>query len=239
MTYSHLSIIKNLGADVLRLPFFYFFDSLYRHNVFVFDLIQFITGQKYYNPDADLCIDGFPRSANSFAVNLVQTACPDLNIIHHVHSPVIIKKSIRDEIPIFVLVRNPEDAVTSEYIRAEYSRERNQNIEWLIKRYVKYYEIVGAYIDDVFVVSFETVTQTPVAYLKNVFSKLDLNIERDYIEVVNETRSIGRSKITEDIIYTTSIPTGERDEYKQHVKRNIISKYDFSEAKKIFNTITE
>ena len=30
-----------------------------------------------------------------------------------------------------------------------------------------------------------------------------------------------------------------RDEYKQHVKRNIISKYDFSEAKKIFNTLTE
>jgi len=223
----------------LRLPFFYFFDSLFRQNVFFLNLIQFITRQKYYDPNAHLCIDGFPRSANSFAVNLVQTVCPDLNINHHVHSPVIIKKSIRDEIPIFVLIRNPEDAVTSEYIRAKYSRERNQNIKWLIKRYVKYYETVEAYIDDVFIVSFETVTQTPVAYLKNVFSKLDLNLERDYIEVVNETRSIGRSKITEDIIYTTSIPTRERDEYKQHVKRNILSKYDFSEAKKLFNTLTE
>lgn len=223
----------------MRIPFFYFFDSLYRQNVCFFDLIQFITRQRYYDPNANLCIDGFPRSANSYAVNLVQTVCPDLKIIHHVHSPVIIKKSINDKILVFVLIRNPEDTVTSEYIRVKYSGERNQNIKWLIKRYVKYYEIVKAYVDDVFIVSFETVTQTPVAYLKYVFSKLDLNIERDYVEVVNETRSIGKSKITEDIIYTTSIPTRERDEYKQHVKRNIMSKYDFSEANKIFNALTE
>jgi hypothetical protein len=50
---------------------------------------------------------------------------------------------------------------------------------------------------------------------------------------------MGRAKITENIIYTTSIPTRERDEYKNHVKRNIMSKYDFSQAIKIYQTIAE
>jgi len=223
----------------LRLPFFILFDSLYRENVYVFDFIQFITGQQYYNPKADLCIDGFPRSANSFAVNLVHTTCPDLKINHHLHSPVIIKKAVRDEIPIFILIRDPEDAVTSEYIRLKYSEERTPDVKWLINRYIKYYNIVKGYVEDVFTVSFETVTQNPVEYLKYIFSKLGLNNERDYLEVVNETKIMGRAKITENIIYTTSIPTKERDEYKNHVKRNIRSKYDFSQAIKIYQTIAE
>lgn len=223
----------------MRSPFFILFDSLYRENVYVFDFIQFIIRQQYYNPTADLCIDGFPRSANSFAVNLVHTACPDLKINHHLHSPVIIKKAVRDEIPIFILIRNPEDAVTSEYIRLKYSEERNPDVKWLINRYVKYYNIVKVYNEDIYIVSFEKVTQTPVEYLKHVFLKLRLNNKRDYLEIVAETKLMGKSKITEDIIYTTSIPTRERDEYKKHVKRKIMSKYDFSQANKIYQTIAE
>jgi hypothetical protein len=223
----------------LRLPFFNLFDSLYRENAYVFDFIQLITGRHYYNPTADLCIDGFPRSANSFAVNLVQTARPDLRINHHLHSPVIIKKAVRDEMPIFILFRNPEDAVTSEYIRLKFSEERIPDVKWLINRYIRYYNIVQVHVEDVFTVSFEKVTQTPVEYLKYVFSKLGFDNEGDYLEVVNETKIIGRAKITENIIYTTSIPTRERDEYKNHVKRNIMSKYDFSQAIKIYQTIAE
>ena len=223
----------------MRLPFFNLFDSLYRENANVFDFIQLITGRQYYNPTADLCIDGFPRSANSFAVNLVQTARPDLKINHHLHSPVIIKKAVRDEMPIFILFRNPEDAVTSEYIRLKFSEERTPDVKWLINRYIRYYNIVEVHVEDVFTVSFEKVTQTPVDYLKYVFSKLGLDNERDYLEVVNETKIMGRAKITENIIYTTSIPTRERDDYKNHVKRNIISKYDFSQAFKIYQTIAE
>lgn len=223
----------------MRLPFFNLLDSLYRENANVFDFIQLITGRQYYNPTADLCIDGFPRSANSFAVNLVQTARPDLKINHHLHSPVIIKKAVRDEMPIFILFRNPEDAVTSEYIRLKFSEERTPDVKWLINRYIRYYNIVEVHVEDVFTVSFEKVTQTPVDYLKYVFSKLGLDNERDYLEVVNETKIMGRAKITENIIYTTSIPTRERDDYKNHVKRNIISKYDFSQAFKIYQTIAE
>ncbi|MHA1973663.1 MAG: hypothetical protein ACTSW1_11750 [Candidatus Hodarchaeales archaeon] len=220
----------------MRFPLMDKIESLYRSNILAFDFYQFITCRKYYDPKADVCIDGFPRSANSFAVNLVRVAKPDLKIIHHVHSPVIIRKSLSDDIPIFILIREPKDAVVSEYIRSKFSREK-QNVNKIIKRYSDYYEYVAKFIEDVFIISFVTVTQSPTKYLQFIFKELNIPIEFNLTNIVNKTKSIGRSTVTKKNIYTTSMPTRERDIYKKDIRKKISNHNDFSKAEKIYQEL--
>lgn len=62
----------------------------------------------------DLCIEGFPRSANSFAVGAVRHAQPGpVQIAHHTHVPANAMRACEWDIPTVVLIRSPQDAMVS------------------------------------------------------------------------------------------------------------------------------
>lgn len=64
--------------------------------------------------DTDICIEGFPRSANSFAVGAFEHAQDEeLSIAHHNHLPAPILNAVRRGLPTVVLIRDPVDAVIS------------------------------------------------------------------------------------------------------------------------------
>lgn len=62
----------------------------------------------------DICIEGFPRSANSFAVGAFEEAqsC-DIQIAHHTHVAANAIRACDQGIPTIVLIRDPGDAVVS------------------------------------------------------------------------------------------------------------------------------
>lgn len=64
-------------------------------------------------PEHDLVIEGFPRSANSFAFHAFAEANgSELRIGTHTHSPAQVVQAARWKIPTMVLVRDPVGAVT-------------------------------------------------------------------------------------------------------------------------------
>jgi hypothetical protein len=70
-------------------------------------------------PDTDACIDGFPRSGNSFAVRAFRTWNPDASVAHHVHAPMQAIRAVEIGVPCAVVIRPPTDAVTSWVIFSE------------------------------------------------------------------------------------------------------------------------
>lgn len=70
---------------------------------------------------SSIVIEGFPRSANSFAVLAFARAqgatAAELRIAHHLHVPAQVIRGIRLGIPAVVLLRDPLDAVSSLLIR--------------------------------------------------------------------------------------------------------------------------
>ena len=63
-------------------------------------------------PGTDILIEGYPRSANSFAVAAFALAQPHpVQIAHHTHAPAHVIAAVRRGIPALVLIREPEDAV--------------------------------------------------------------------------------------------------------------------------------
>jgi hypothetical protein len=82
------------------------FFSLFRHRTGYEDLLV--------TPSTDLCVDGFPRSANSFAVGAVRHAqSAPVEIAHHTHVPANPMRACEWGVPTVVLIRAPADAVVS------------------------------------------------------------------------------------------------------------------------------
>jgi len=68
--------------------------------------------------DTEVVIEGFPRSANSFAVAAFQLAQGrDVPIADHLHVPAQIMRASAWRIPALVIVRPPQDAVRSLVVR--------------------------------------------------------------------------------------------------------------------------
>ncbi len=62
----------------------------------------------------DICIEGFPRSANSFSVQAFRYAQPQpVRIAHHTHVPANATQACEWNIPTVVLIRAPDDAIVS------------------------------------------------------------------------------------------------------------------------------
>ena len=71
--------------------------------------------------ETEVCIEGFPRCGNTFAVVAFQLVQPrTVSIAHHVHAPGSVLIAVRMGTPAIVLIREPEDAVLSLLVRLPY-----------------------------------------------------------------------------------------------------------------------
>ena len=71
--------------------------------------------------ETEICIEGFPRCGNTFAVVAFQAAqLRTISIAHHVHAPGSVLIAVRMEKPAIVLIREPEEAALSLMVRLRY-----------------------------------------------------------------------------------------------------------------------
>jgi len=100
----------------------------------------------------DICIEGYPRSGNTFAVLMFNMA-NDVHIAHHTHCTGQIARALRYGIPAVVLIRHPIDAITS----SAFSLGGQKAIDAQVYRYIAFYRWVKPRVDSVVLCRFETV----------------------------------------------------------------------------------
>ena len=104
-------------------------------------------------PETQLVIEGFPRSANSFArVAFNRAQKGTVRIATGLHVPAQVVRAARWRIPTLVLIRRPKDAVLSFAIRDPIS------VKQALKYYLSFYETVEGYGDAYVLGTFEEVT---------------------------------------------------------------------------------
>ena len=104
-------------------------------------------------PETQLVIEGFPRSANSFArVAFNRAQKGTVRIATGLHVPAQVIRAARWRIPTLVLIRRPKDAVLSFAIRDPIS------VEQALRYYLSFYETVEDYGDAYVLGNFEEVT---------------------------------------------------------------------------------
>jgi hypothetical protein len=102
-----------------------------------------------------IVIDGFPRSANTFAVIAFRMAQQDpVEVAHHVHLPAQILAAVKATLPTILLIREPEEVVTSLVLRFPHI-----SVAKAVKRYVRFYGQLAPHRDAVVVADFSQVVR--------------------------------------------------------------------------------
>lgn len=104
--------------------------------------------------DTEFVIEGYPRSANTFAVVAFEYSNPRIKLAHHLHVPAQIIRAAQWKIPILVLIREPKEAVASSIVR-----NPEQSIERALNSYVSFYKNIQSYSYSYIVGNFEDIVQ--------------------------------------------------------------------------------
>jgi hypothetical protein len=135
------------------------------------------------SPETQLVIEGFPRSANTFAVLAFRQAQREkVRLAHNLHVPAQVIRAVRWRIPALVLIRAPGDAVLSFVVRDRIS------VDQAIRHYVSFYETVAEYRDGFTLGTFEEVTGD----YGTVIRRINARFGTAYTPFRHDERNVGK-----------------------------------------------
>lgn len=124
--------------------------------------------------ETQICIEGFPRSANSYAVVAFKLGNPAVKVGHHLHVAGQIIKACSLHIPTLMLIREPVQAVTSFLVF-----QNSINVDLYLKSYLDFYRPLYKLLDQIIVVDFSTITGD----LNSVIHALNIKFGESYHEI--------------------------------------------------------
>ncbi|MGF1512402.1 MAG: hypothetical protein ACFB5Z_01710 [Elainellaceae cyanobacterium] len=175
----------------------------------------------------DLVIEGFPRSANTFAVAAFKCAQnKELEIAHHMHVSAQVIRASKLNIPTIVLIREPKDAVISLVIR-----DPSVSLDHALKMYVIFHETILPYKSSFILAPFETVINN----YSTVIERLNLKFNTSFIPTTprgEELKTIFEKidSFEEHSETRTSRPTAS----KKHLKSKLLLDLEHSRYQALF-----
>ncbi|MCS3753184.1 hypothetical protein GGP79_001129 [Salinibacter ruber] len=167
----------------------------------------------------DIVIDGFPRSANSFAVGAFEySQNKTVDIAHHLHVPAQIIRGCELNVPTVLLIRNPVDTIISyhallmeDVLQAKSEALLNLGFRPFFELWIDFYRGTIDYTDGYVIGTFTHVTKNFGDVVHLVNDKFGTSFERfehdsKVVEIINSKR--GRH----------AGPSDEREKYKEQVK---------------------
>lgn len=175
------------------------------------------------NADTELVIEGFPRSANTYALHaFMQMQLPrEVNVAHHIHTAAHIKAAVSLKKPVLLLVREPKGAVASLKMR-----RKNASLETLVFRYIKFHEALLESLDAVIVAKFDHFVESPHVYIQMINEQFETQF------CANELSVADREVITESILkvnkglgsntpVTQSMPSPEKTKLRIEIEKEM------------------
>ncbi|MCS3861659.1 hypothetical protein GGP86_001437 [Salinibacter ruber] len=173
--------------------------------------------------DADIVIEGYPRSASSFAVGAFRYAqSASINVAHHLHVPAQIVRGCELGIPTILLVRHPVDAVVShralrregEMVDGRRRETLSLGFESYFWDWICFYKTTLGYIDYLVVSLFGDVIQDFGSIVEAVNSKYGSSFGRfehteENVAHVNKNRGYHAG------------PSERREKIKEEVRANL------------------
>jgi len=170
-------------------------------------------------------IEGYPRSANTFAIVALQQAeSHPVKIAHHLHAPAQIIWATRKCIPSLVLIRKPVDAVISLCIRQPYVSFRQA-----LRNYIRFYTRIFPYRDKYVVTTFDEVISNYDEIIRKVnarfgtffaiFEPTEENMRKCY-EFIDKM-DLRDTKFEKVTATTVARPSQEREKMKDLFKKEL------------------
>tara|TARA_A100001037_G_C15043049_1_gene586426 strand:- start:333 stop:1022 length:690 start_codon:yes stop_codon:yes gene_type:complete len=202
-------------------------------------LLNRINGNFIANKKTTICIEGFPRSANSYFVRLFKFSNPHHNIAHHTHSLANIKYSLNNKIPIVCLIREPADAIASYCIYSKIN-----NINYALKSYIHFYQFIQKNKTNMIIAEFSKV----IANSADIIKKIRLVYGNNFSLLDNEVEISGKVKDDIDNKYSKDelrkyqntrkpLPNNKRNKEKESLMILIRKDKLYQNSLNIFNDL--
>lgn len=138
-----------------------------------------------------MCLEGYPRSANTFSLNLIRGALvkhypmffathAERLIAHHTHRIATVKAAQHYGIPTLVLLRSPDDAIPSRVVResAITTHEERTIIRRALKEYHDFYGYMIA-CGNIDIIRFGTVISEPQTFVEFTLKSIGLKVPEE------------------------------------------------------------
>lgn len=120
----------------------------------------------------ELVIDGYTRSASTFAVYALQLAQPrPVRLAHHLHAPAQLIEAARRGVPALLLVREPRGAILSQLVR-----EPGVALRDALVAYTRFHACLVPCLDRLVVADFETVTHDFGSVIRRLNSRFGMSL---------------------------------------------------------------
>jgi hypothetical protein len=134
-------------------------------------------------PRTELVIDGYTRSASTFAVYALQLAQPaPVRLAHHLHAPAQLVEAARRGLPALLLIREPRDAILSQLVQ-----EPNVAMADALTAYARFHRRLLPYRDRLEVADFEQVTND----FGSVIARLNQHFGTAFTEFEHSDAAVG------------------------------------------------
>lgn len=167
----------------------------------------------------DICIEGFPRSANSFAVGAFEHAQDEsLKIAHHNHVPAPILNAVRRGLPTIVLLRDPVETIVSNRALQLQTSVRSGQVsaslavsdEAQLDAWISFYKQVESVRDQVIVAPFPVVIENFGSVMQAVNSKFGTDFT-PFVHTPDRVETIRERGYH-------ALPSAQRDRLKQKAR---------------------
>ena len=203
------------------------------------------TGDKVRLPRADdhLYFDGYPRSGNTYISGLISHVYTDIKFTSHLHVIAGIKLALKQNLPVLIVIRKPEDAVISNLFRVTEKKRLGPTqkvVDQLMKGYIDFYNYVDSKKDILRILDFSKVTSEPLIILKEVSELLQGDNRSDNELKIQIEKFDKRMKEREKtkINATSALPNEKRKSFKDSYKGLAIKSKFFDEASNIYHTLS-
>jgi hypothetical protein len=134
--------------------------------------------------ETELVIDGYTRSACTFAVYALQLAQPyPIRLAHHLHAPAQFIRAVREEVPALLVIREPCEAILSQLVR-----EPDVAMRDAVVAYTRFHSSLLPYLDHIVVGNFEQVTRDFGRVIDQLNTRFRLRLQRFEPTAANMSR---------------------------------------------------
>lgn len=197
-------------------------------------------------PQTEIVIEGFPRSANTFAVAAFRRAQPKhVEIAHHLHLAVQVLYAIKHNIPALVLIREPEPAMLSYMLLPSYPSSSPRHA---LSEYVRFYETLEPYRDRFVLADFHEVVQDFGSVIQRInrrygtdfqiFKHTSENIDACFEEAESASRRQNEGQVSSRDV---ARPDAKRDQAKLAVRQRLHARHfqvELARAQSIYRRLT-
>ena len=128
---------------------------------------------KVIGPATELVIEGYMRSANTFAVHAFQSAQRrPVALAHHLHAPAQLIRAARRGVPALVLIRDPEDTILSQV-----QWEPDISMRAALTTYVRFYRAIEPYAGAFLTATFPQVTEDFGEVIRRLNARFGTNFD--------------------------------------------------------------